>query len=70
MKAKIKYCVEGNYLPEAERASAELKSNKVSQVEFIEGYRGIFGVEINGKLVFSKYKTGRFPKQGELSSLI
>ena len=57
-------------MPEAERVSVELKSNKVSQVELIEGYRGVFDVEINGKPVFSKYKIGRFPKQGELSSLI
>jgi len=69
MNAKITYCVMWNYLPDAERASAELKSKGVS-VDLIKGSNGIFDVEIDGKLVYSKSKTGRFPNRGELSKLI
>ncbi|MFL2749551.1 MAG: Rdx family protein [bacterium] len=42
------------------RASAELKSKGVS-VDLIKGSNGIFDVEINGKLVYSKRNTRRFP---------
>ena len=69
MKAKITYCVMWNYLPDAERASAELKSKGVS-VELIKGSNGVFDVEIDGKLVYSKRNTGRFPNPGELTFLI
>jgi selT/selW/selH-like putative selenoprotein len=46
-----------------------LKSKGVS-VGLIKGSNGIFDVEIDGKLVYSKSKTGRFPNRGELSSFI
>jgi len=39
-------------------------------VDLIKGSNGIFDVEIDGKLVYSKSKTGRFLNRGELSSLI
>ena len=69
MKATITYCVMWNYLPDAERVSAELKSKGVS-VELIKGSNGVFDVEIDGKLVYSKRNTGRFPNHGELLTLI
>jgi len=69
MNAKITYCVMWNYLPDAERASAELKSKGVS-VDLIKGSNGVFDVEIDGKLVYSKRNTGRFPNRGELLKLI
>ena len=69
MNAKITYCVMGNYLPDAERASAELKSKGVS-VDLIKGSNGVFDVEIDGKLVYSKRNTGCFPNRGELLTLI
>ena len=31
---------------------------------------GVFDVNINGKFIHSKHKTGRFPNQGELLMLI
>ena len=58
-----------NYLPDAERVSAELKSKGVS-VELIKGSNGVFDVEIDGKLVYSKRNTGSFPNLGELLTLI
>ena len=69
MNAKITYCVMLNYLSDAERASAELKSKGVS-VDLIKGSNGVFDVEIDGKLVYSKRSTRRFPNPGELLTLI
>jgi len=39
-------------------------------VELIKGSNGVFDVEIDGKLVYSKRNTGRFPNRGELLTLI
>lgn len=36
----------------------------------IEGGRGIFDVVVEGDLVFSKAETGRFPKPGEIATLL
>ena len=69
MKAKITYCVMWNYLPDAERVSDELKSKGI-KVDLIKGSNGIFDVEIDGKLVYKKRNTGRFPNPGELTFLI
>ena len=69
MKAKITYCVMWNYLPDAERVSDELKSKGI-KVNLIKGSNGVFDVEIDGKLVYSKRNTGRFPNRGELLTLI
>ena len=51
MKATITYCVMWNYLPDAERVSAELKSKGI-KVDLIKVSNGIFDVEIDGKLVY------------------
>ena len=69
MKATITYCVMWNYLPDAERVSDELKSKGI-KVDLIKGSNGVFDVEIDGKLVYSKRNTGRFPNLGELLTLI
>ena len=69
MKAKITYWVMWNYLPDAERVSDELISKGI-KVDLIKGSNGIFDVEIDGKLVYSKRNTGRFPNLGELLTLI
>ena len=69
MKATITYCVMWNYLPDAERVSAELKSKGI-KVDLIKGSNGVFDVEIDGKVVYSKHTTGRFPNRGELLMLI
>ena len=36
----------------------------------IEGSRGIFDVKVDGKLVYSKHKTHKFPEAGEVARLI
>ena len=32
--------------------------------------RGIFDVEVDGALIFSKYQVGRFPEEGEIAQLL
>jgi len=39
-------------------------------VQLIKGLNGVFDVEIDEKLVYSKRTTGRFPNRGELTFLI
>ena len=65
MKATITYCVMWNYLPDAERVSAELKSKGI-KVDLIKGSNGVFDMDIDRKIVYSKRTTGRFPNRGEL----
>lgn len=40
------------------------------QVQLTPGSGGIFDVIANGKCVFSKKQTGRFPEPGEISRLL
>lgn len=57
-------------MPEATRLAAELKSSLGVDAKLIEGSRGIFDVRRDGELVYSKYETDRFPKEGEVSKLL
>jgi selenoprotein W-related protein len=36
----------------------------------IKGKDGVFEVEVDGKLVFSKRQVGRFPDEGEVAKVI
>jgi selenoprotein W-related protein len=36
----------------------------------IEGSGGIFEVEVDGEVLFSKAVAGRFPEEGEVTALI
>ena len=46
---------------------AEIQEQTGVEPELIEGGGGIFDVVVDGDLVFSKKKVGRFPRPGELS---
>ncbi len=41
-----------------------------ADTEIIESRGGVFEVELEGKLLFSKKKLGRFPEEGEIESLV
>jgi selT/selW/selH-like putative selenoprotein len=41
-----------------------------AEVELIEGSRGVFDVIVDGDLVFSKHKEGRYAQDGEIPHLI
>ena len=47
--------------------AAELKAAHGADATLTEGSGGIFDVTIDGELIYSKEKTGRFPHPGELT---
>ena len=50
--------------------AAELKQALAIESKLIEGGKGIFDVKVDGRLVYSKYKTNKFPDSGEVAKLI
>jgi selT/selW/selH-like putative selenoprotein len=40
------------------------------RARLVEGDKGIFDVAADGKLVFSKYRAGRFPDPGEVVAVL
>ncbi len=60
-------------MPQATGLVAELKAKfgetSISE-ELIEGDKGIFDIEVDGNLVFSKGQAGRFPHYQEVPTAI
>jgi selenoprotein W-related protein len=50
--------------------AAELKQALGAEVKLVEGSGGVFDVVVDGRTVFSKYETGRFPDPGEVLRLV
>jgi len=48
----------------------ELKKNLGADIELVAGSNGIFDITVNGKVIFSKFKQGRFPQTDEVIRLI
>jgi len=48
----------------------ELRRNFRVEAEVVKSGGGVFDVVVDGKLVFSKDRTGRFPNVGEISKLL
>jgi selT/selW/selH-like putative selenoprotein len=40
------------------------------RARLVPGDKGIFDVAADGKLVFSKYRAGRFPEPGEVAAAL
>ena len=71
MKIHIEFCEKWNYYPDFDRVSKEIK--KIKPNVQIDGNAqtprsGAFEVTIDGKLVYSKFQTGNFPKSKDISS--
>ncbi len=49
---------------------AEIQEAFGVEPKLIRGDNGIFDVEVDGKLVYSKFETGRFPNAGEVVGLM
>lgn len=47
-----------------------MKKELGAEVELIKGRGGIFDVATDGKLVYSKHATGRFPEENEVVEAI
>jgi len=50
--------------------AAELRNALDAEVKLVPGAGGVFDVTVDGRLVFSKDKTGRFPDEGEITELV
>ena len=71
MKIHIEFCERWNYHPEFDRVSKII--TKINPDAIIDGNRstprtGSFEVELNGKIVFSKFQSGKFPTKSEIKS--
>ena len=71
MYVHIEYCEKWNYKPEFDRVSNII--NLIDEPINISGNdseprTGSFEVIVNGKLLFSKFKLGRFPNESEIYS--
>ena len=59
-----------NYYPKAASLAEEIEKTFGYETELVKSSGGVFEVEKNGKLIFSKKKTGRFPDPGEIKKLL
>ena len=50
--------------------AVELKQNLGVDASLVAGSGGVFDVTVDGKLVFSKKKVGRFPEPGEVLGIL
>lgn len=50
--------------------AAELEKELGAEVTLIKGSGGVFDVEADGRLVYSKARTGRFPDPGEVPAVV
>ncbi|MCI5211873.1 MAG: hypothetical protein D3910_24540 [Candidatus Electrothrix sp. ATG2] len=48
----------------------KLKKEFGAEVELIPGAGGVYTVCADGKQIFSKHETGRFPDEGEIVDLL
>jgi len=69
MHIRISYCVRWSYEPRAASLAAAIERERQATTELVEGDRGQFDVEVDGRLIFSKWKTHRFPEEEEILAL-
>jgi selT/selW/selH-like putative selenoprotein len=50
--------------------AAELKNEFGVQARLIRGGGGIYDVTVDGEVVFSKFRAGRFPDPGEVAKIL
>ena len=72
MNIHIEYCIKWNYGPEFDRVSKIIKTI-VSDCKISGNLNaprsGAFEIELNGKLVYSKFNTSEFPTEKELKKI-
>ncbi len=70
MKVSITYCSKWNYLPRASSLEAEIAEKYNAEITLVAGSGGVYEIEVDGKLIFSKQSLGRFPEEGEVDRLL
>lgn len=69
-KLTIEYCVEWNYYPKAASLAKAIEENTGIKAELIKSGGGVFEVEADGELIFSKKKEFRFPEDSEIINIL
>jgi selT/selW/selH-like putative selenoprotein len=44
----------------------ELKKNLGAEIELVAGSNGVFDISLDGNMIYSKFKEGRFPQTDEI----
>ncbi|MEK6909890.1 MAG: Rdx family protein [Candidatus Aenigmatarchaeota archaeon] len=71
MEMKIVYCLPCGFITRAEWLKKDLEKNvKGVKVSLEGGEKGIFDVYADKRLIFSKYKEGRFPDPDEIMKMV
>ena len=72
MEVEIKYCTSWGYEAKAASVAEALKSKykEMKDVDLVPSSGGAFEVILDGELIYSKLKTGRFPEDKELTDAI
>lgn len=70
MDIEIEYWGMWNYRPTAASLAAELKKSFKVESKLKEGSGGVFIVTVDGKIVYNKKETGRFPNDGEVTEIL
>ncbi len=65
-RVRIEYCVPGNHAPTAHGLAAAIHGATGCAVELVPSRDGVFEVEVDGRLVFSKRASWRFPDHDEI----
>ncbi len=67
MHIRIEYCGLRNYLPRASSLEARIREAfPDATVELVESSGGVFEVSRDGRLIYSKKRTGRHPTWEEI----
>ena len=66
----IEYCVEWNYYPRAASLAKALEEELGIKAELIKSGGGVFEIEADGDLIFSKIKEFRFPENIEIVQIV
>lgn len=72
-RIEIEYCTQCRWLLRAAWMAQELLSTfeqEVGGVTLVPGARGVFDVRVEGRLIWSRQGTGRFPDIKELKQLV
>ena len=66
MDISIEYCVQWDYYPQASSLAAKIKQELGLTAEYIKSGNGKFEIVANGKLLYSKKATGKFPANNDI----
>ena len=70
MQIDIHYCAPWNYKLQGASLADEIYDAFGIEVTLVRGSDGIFTVEVDGKCLFSRSESGRFPEPGEITEMI